>query len=158
MAIWLAPAEGRSKNVSSNVTMLASASTAWVANTLSAIIPYRIECAPVPLLPTVPPTVARLPLAGSGPSIRPCGLERGVEMVQHDAWLAPHPARLRIDFHDPVQVFTCVYNQGPTHRLPGQAGAGAAGRTGTPCCAQTVTVAMISSTVRGMTTPMGSTW
>ncbi len=53
--------------------MLASASTAWVANTLSAIIPYRIECAPVPLLPTVPPTVARLPLAGSGPSIRPCG-------------------------------------------------------------------------------------
>ncbi len=60
-------------------------------------------------------------------AVRP---QRGVEMVQHDARLAPHPARLRIDLHDPVQVFAGVYNHGPAHRLPGQAGAGAARQDG----------------------------
>ena len=60
-------------------------------------------------------------------TVRP---QRGVEMVQHDARLAAHPARLGIDLNDPIEVFAGVDNHGPAYRLPGQAGAGAARQDG----------------------------
>ena len=72
-------------------------STTSSAITLSTVLPCQIERAPAELLPIMPPTLARLLVATSGPNCRPCARGRGIELVEHDARLHARGARCGID-------------------------------------------------------------
>ena len=61
---------------------------------------------------------------------RPCGPERPVEPVQHQARLDRDPALLPVEAHDRVQVLAEVHDERFAHGLPALRGAGAAGEEG----------------------------
>src|SRR3972149_5092366 len=109
-----------------------------------------MERAPQELLPIIPPSVARLLVAVSGPSRRPkraaaalgasCttpgwtrarrragahpqagARPRGIEVILHDTGLHPSQTAVGIDLQDPVHVLGAVQHDGAADRLPGQA-------------------------------------
>ena len=54
--------------------------------------------------------------------------ERGVQAVEHHAWLHTRPSLLEVDLQDAIHVPGEVEHQGASDGLPGEAGAGAAGQ------------------------------
>src|SRR5262249_23049318 len=68
--------------------------------------------------------------AGSGhvgPELQPLPRQRPVELVEHHPGLDPRGAGGRVDVEDGIQVFAEVEHHARADRLPGQAGAAAAG-------------------------------
>ena len=94
--------------------------------TLSTVLPCQIERAPAELLPIMPPRLARLLVATSGPNCRPCGARRGVELVEHDARLHRAVRNDGIDLDADSMILAEVDDDARADRLPRQAGAAAA--------------------------------
>ena len=107
-----------------SVARVPSARTTSRLRTWSAVSPYATERAPAELLAIMPPRVARLAVATSGPKARPCGRGRPVERVEHHAGAHARLARGRLDGH--VGQRRAVDDQAGADGLAGQAGARAA--------------------------------
>ena len=85
------------------------------------------EWLPQELLPSMPPIVQRLCVAGSGPKNKPaCCLGRFAEMIEHASRLNVAEPLLRVDIDDMVHVLREVHHHGHIAALPSQAGSAAA--------------------------------
>src|SRR5947199_10310032 len=96
-------------------------------STLSAVAPATIECTPQELLPSMPPSVQRLCVAGSGPYVRSCASACSPQPVEHEARLDPRPPGVRVELDQSAQVLAEADQHGLVDRLPGKAGARPAG-------------------------------
>ena len=116
------------------------------------------EWLPQELLPSIPPIVQRLWVAGSGPKKSPaCFLRLLAEMIQHTARLHMRQPPARVDVEHMVHVFRKIEHHRDIAALPGQARSPAPRRIGASCSRASRTAASTSSACRGITTPMG-TW
>ncbi len=110
------------------------------------------------LLPTTPPTVARLPDEGSGPNISPFGFSSllSESRLMPDSTVAVRASRstasTRLRYLE-----KSITNAAPTV-CPASEDPPPRGSTGTPWEAASSTAAMTSSADFGSTTPTGSIW
>ena len=56
----------------------------------------------------MPPRLARLAVATSGPNCRSCGASGAVELVEHDAGLHAGDRGRRVDVEDLVEVLAAI--------------------------------------------------
>ena len=137
--------------------------TAWPSpvttsrpTTLSEVRPWRSECGPQASLPSMPPSVARLVVDGSGPNRSPCGAAAACRSASTTpgstvAVRAPGSrSRMRVRCRE-VSTTTPRPVACPAWLVPPPRSV-----TGTPRTAQTATAARSASTVRGATTPSGT--
>ena len=94
-----------------------SSRTAFSSSTWSRVLPYSTEPWPLASVAIMPPMVARLDGDSSGAKNRPCGRDRVVELVLHDARLHPRPALCGIDLQDRVHVARQVDHDAAGQRL-----------------------------------------
>src|SRR5919197_6386325 len=124
---------------------------------LSAVTPAMIECVPQELFPIMPPSVQRECVAGSGPKVSLCSSAASRSWSQ----ITPGSTRARrssgsretISFrYFEKSIRTALLTVWPARPVPQPRP-----KTGAPCSRQTATISTTSSSVRGMTTPVG-TW
>src|SRR5919197_809515 len=124
---------------------------------LSAVTPAMIECVPQELFPIMPPSVQRECVAGSGPKVSLCS------SAASRSWSQITPGRTRarrssgsretISFrYFEKSRRTALLTVWPARPVPQPRP-----KIGALCSRQTATVSTTSSSVRGMTTPIG-TW
>ena len=107
----------------------------------------------------MPPTVARLAVEMSGAKRRPCGRERGVQLVEDDARLDARPALGGVHLEQAVEVL---------RRVDLQAGADRLARLRRAAAAHRERAAELAADLDGLrrcpsrdfttTTPSGSIW
>ena len=85
------------------------------------------QAMPDELFATTPPSVQAPSLAGSGPSLRPCGGEAGVDLPDRGARADAHAGAV-VEHLDAAEVAAGVGEDPAGDRLPGQAGAARAER------------------------------
>ena len=105
-------------------------------STWSIVLPYITERAPLELLAIMPPTVARLAVETSGAKRRPCGLQRGVQLVEHDARLDAGPRAVDVQLEHRLQIPRRVDDEAGADGLAGLRRAAAAQRDRTRAARQ----------------------
>ena len=104
-----------------SVARVPSASVTSSARTWSAVRPYTTDRAPAELLATIPPSVARLSVATSGPKARPCPAAAAFRSSSTTPGPTRAVRRVGVDLHAPER--RAVHHQPGAHGLARQAGA-----------------------------------
>ena len=87
-----------------------------------------MEREPAELLPIMPPRLARLAVATSGPNCKSCAASGAVELVENDAGLHARDCGDGSMSRIGVEILAAIEDDAGTDRLSGQAGAAAARR------------------------------
>ncbi len=139
------------------MAVVASESTTSSAITLSTVLPCQMERAPAELLPIMPPTLARLLVATSGPNCKPRGAAAAL------SWSSTTPGSTRAVIDCASMSIARMYLlksrispapiDWPDRLVPPPRGTSARSWS-----LANWTAATTSSRVRGSTTPAGTIW
>ena len=141
-----------------SVAICPSARITFIESTWASTYPYLIEWAPVELFAVIPPMLARVPLAGSGPNCQPSLATPALSRSSTTpAWqvASPWSASSRTTWLNScvVSITMPLQRLSPARPLPAPRAV-----IGMPFSAANLTVACMSSMLRGSTTQVGRIW